>query len=173
MFDFNNWGSWGIGDFYDGNEKELRDAIESGKPFDSGWHGFKKELQSMRICRNDAGNIIVEVSKWMDSIYEEPELFYDFLTDEEAEKLTDEMIEEIRDNLIFSDCVDETQDNAELLNDATFEQVMKKANELMGECDNVLHSSFLQCIAVTIGVLYNDLFDDTGIISKRLDQFAI
>lgn len=23
MFDFDDWGSWGVGDFYDGNEEEL------------------------------------------------------------------------------------------------------------------------------------------------------
>ena len=39
QFDFDDWGSWGVGDFYDGPMKSLQEAFLSGKTFDTGWHG--------------------------------------------------------------------------------------------------------------------------------------
>ena len=170
MFDFGDWGSWGIGDFYNGNEEALRSAIESGNNFDTGWHGYKKELQSMRIFRDEDG-ITVSVYEYMDEVFEQAELFYDFLTDEEAEILTDEMIEEIREYLEMGDFVEEIEDEETIPSDATFDQVMSKAKELMQACSDRLHESFLECIAVTLAILYDDLEDKNGIIAARIEKY--
>ena len=170
MFDFDDWGSWGVGDFYDGNEEELRKAIESGEPFDTGWHGFKKELQSMRICRDEDG-ITVEVGECMDEAFGEEDLFYDFLEDDEFELLTEENLEEIRDYLAMGDFVEETSESETISSDATFDQVMEKASELMQFCSDRLHDSFLECIGTTLAVIYDDPEDKNGKIAERIEQY--
>ena len=111
MFDFDDCGSWGVGDFYDGNEGELRKAIESGEPFDTGWHGFKKEIQSMRIHRDET-EVEVQVSAAMDEVFEQEDLFCDFLEDNEFDLLTDEVIDKVRDYLLMGDFVEETEDSS-------------------------------------------------------------
>ena len=170
MFDFNDWGSWGVGDFYDGNEEELRKAIEAGEPFDTGWHGFKKELQSMRICRDD-NSVTVSVGEYMDEALAEADLFYDFLTDDECDLLTDEMIDEIREYLWMGDFVEETEESEELPVNATFEQVMEKASELMDVCSETLHNSFMECIGTTLYVMYKDNPNRDDIVQKRIDEY--
>ena len=153
MFDFMDWGSWGVGDFYDAPYKELKEAIESGKDFDTGWHGWKKEIQSMRISRED-GRILVEVSQEMDEL---PDLIYDCLLDEEEENLTDEMIEEITDYLAMETEFNTYDENSEVLpTDASLDEVIDKAKELMQECDNYLKDAYRICIGTTLQVMYPD-----------------
>ena len=170
MFDFDDWGSWGIGDFYNGNEEELRKAIESGEPFDTGWHGYKKELQSMRVIRDENG-IEVSVYAYMDEALEQTELFDDFLEYDEWDLLTDEKLEEIRDYLCWGDFVEETEDSFTFPNGATFDEVMKKAHELADYCDKRLQDSFLECIDVTLAVIYNDPEDKSGKIAERINKY--
>ena len=174
-FDFGDWGSWGVGDFYDGHEKELRDAIESGEPFDTGWHGFKKELQSMRIQRTD-GKIIVSVSEYMDDL-DDYALILDCLTDEEEQKITEEQLDEIRDQLLdlwWSEFTTETSEEEELPSDVTFEQVMEKASELMDACGRQLETSFHNCIGITLSVLYDGMENSKlmDLIRERIEKFG-
>jgi len=59
---------WGVTDFYEEDETELREALRSGAPFDTGWYGVKKEIQSGRITRPKRnGKLYIEVSTSMDS----------------------------------------------------------------------------------------------------------
>jgi len=169
MFDFDNWGSWGVGDFYDGNEEELKSAIESGEPFDTGWHGFKKEIQSMRIHRDENG-VEIQVCAAMDDVFEQYDLFYDFLEDNECDLLTDEMVEEIRDYLCMGDFVEETEDSITLQN-PTFEDVMKAASECESYCEERLHDSFLECISTTLYIMYEDNLNRDEIIQKRINKY--
>lgn len=169
MFDFDDWGSWGVGDFYDGNEEELKFAIESGEPFDTGWHGFKKELQNMRIVRDENG-IEVSVSEYMDEAFEQTDLFCDFLENDEFDLLTDEKLEEIRDYLCWGDFVEETEDSITLQN-PTFEDVMKAASECESYCEERLHDSFLECISTTLYVIYKDDPNRDEIIQKRIEKY--
>lgn len=126
-FDFYDWGSWGIGDFYDGNEELLKNALESGEDFDTGWHGFKKELESMRIIK-DSGGVTVCVYADMDSALEGWDLITDGITDEEANMLTDEIVEEIRDHLYENtEYCEECEDSETLPGNATYEDVIKKS----------------------------------------------
>ena len=170
MFYFEDWGSWGIGDFYDGNKEELRNAIESDKPFDTDWHGFKKELQSMRIKR-DKEKVTIYVHEYMDEALEEAELFYDFLTDEEADKLTDEMINEIRDYLCMGDYTENVTEEDTLPVNVTFDEIMTKASELIQLCANRLHESFLECIGITLYVMYKDDPNRDEVVQKRIEEY--
>lgn len=169
MFDFYDWGSWGVGDFYNGNEEELRKAIESGKPFDTGWHGFKKEIQSMRIHRDETG-VEVQVSAAMDEVFEQEDLFYDFLEDNEYELLTDEVVDEVRDYLFMGDFVEETEDSITLQN-PTFDDVMKAASQCANYCYKRLHDSFLECIETTLYIMYKDNPNRDDIIQKRIEKY--
>lgn len=178
-FDFNfddwNWGSWGVGDFYDGNEKKLRDAIDSGKPFDTDWHGFKKELQSMRIQRTES-KVIVSVSEYMDDL-EDYALILDCLTDEEEQKITEEQLEEIRNQLYYlcwSEFTTETSEEEELPVNATFEQIMDKAVELIDACGRQLETSFHNCIGVTLSVLYDGMESSElmNLIDERIEKIG-
>ena len=169
MFDFDDWGSWGVGDFYDGNEEELKFAIESGEPFDTGWHGFKKELQSMRVVRDENGTE-VSVSEYMDEAFEQDELFCDFLENDEFDLLTDEKLEEIRDYLCLGDFVEETEDSITLQN-PTFEDVMKAASECASYCEGRIHDSFLECISTTLYVIYENDPNRDEIIQKRIEKY--
>ena len=172
MFDFDDWGSWGIGDLYKGNEEELRQALESGEPFDTKWHGFKKELQRMRIYREETGEITVCVNEYMDEAIEEAELFGDFLEDDEWDLLTDDKLEQIRDYLQMGDFVESTQEEGTLPKEATFEQIMKKAEELADLCSLTLNENFLQCIGTTLAVIYDDPEDKSGRIAERVKKYA-
>lgn len=179
-FDFNfdddwNWGSWGVGDFYDGNEKKLRDAIDSGKPFDTDWHGFKKELQSMRIQRTD-DKIIVSVCEYMDDL-EDYALIYDCLTEEEERKITEKQLADIRDQLcdaFWCEFTTETSEEEELPVDATFDQVMAKASELMDACSRHLKTSFNNCIGTTLSVLYEGMDNSKlmDLINERIEKIG-
>lgn len=51
----------GLGDWYPEKEKALARAIRSGKPFDTGWYGSKKEIASARIY-SDGKTVQVEAS---------------------------------------------------------------------------------------------------------------
>lgn len=168
-----DWGFWGITgypyDLYEDVEQELREAIESGEPFDTDWHGFKKELDSMRIYRENNGEIVVEVSAYMDSVYEDAMLIYDCLTPEEEKLLTDTMIDEILDKLPWGEFVEEIEDSDILPPDSTIEDVMKKANELINECNDRLLESYKICIGITLNVLYG-YPEDQSFIEKRINE---
>jgi hypothetical protein len=58
---------WGISDFYDENADVLKNAVQSGEPFDTGWFSCKKEVITGRVSRSvKGGKISVEVSECMD-----------------------------------------------------------------------------------------------------------
>ncbi len=65
------FGHWGICDdhscLYPQNHVQLIMDMASGKDFDTGWHGFKKELQSMRI-KAHGQSVRVSVSAWCDDL---------------------------------------------------------------------------------------------------------
>lgn len=52
---------WGPSDWYDDLEAALREALASGKNFDTGWYSAKKEIVTARI-RRDFPTLYVEVS---------------------------------------------------------------------------------------------------------------
>ncbi len=52
---------------YQENNVQLIQDLTSGQDFDTGWHGFKKELQSMRI-RAHGQHIRIYISVWCDDL---------------------------------------------------------------------------------------------------------
>lgn len=165
-FDFDDWGKWGIGDFYEETETQLRTAIASGEPFNTGWHGFRKEEHAMMVCRGDDKTVVC-VCDCMDSALEQTDLFCDFLTNEETKMLTDEKLEKIRDCLIFGDFCEETSDETELPVNASFDEIIDKASKLAEGCRNRLHESFGECIAVTLYCLYGESDETMKLIEQR------
>lgn len=170
-FDFEDWGKWGIGDFYEDHEKELREAIDSGKPFNTGWHRWRKEEHSMCIIRNGDQTKII-VGDCMDSALEENDLFYDFLEGDEIDMLTDEKADEIRDYLICGDFVEEVGYDSCLKANATFDEIIKEACSLLDACHNRLHESFKEAIATTLEVLYGDSEETRKKIDERIAKCA-
>lgn len=149
---------------------DLRIAISSGEPFDTGWHGFKKELESMKVTRKSKNDdIIVEVSAYMDSAYEDAALIYDCLTNEESKNLTDSMIEEIRNELDFTDFREETEEMEFISPESSLEDVIKTASDLIRYCNNELHECYLMCMEVTLSVLYNHP-EDMTFIYERIEK---
>lgn len=168
-FDFGDWGKWGLGDWYDGVEEQLRAALASGQPFDTGWHGWRETEYSMKIQRSMNG-VTVDVYNCMDSALEQRDLFYDFLTSEECERLTDEMINQIRDYLYMGEFVEEITESETLPADTTLEEIMRKAGELIDFCNNVLKESFRECISTTLWVMYGESEDTMRIINERIQK---
>lgn len=52
----------GLTDWYPEKEAALAEALASGKPFDTGWYGSKKEIASARIWSDDGKMVRVEAS---------------------------------------------------------------------------------------------------------------
>lgn len=153
--DFDDWGSWGIGDFYDKPEALLKEALASGERFDTGWHGYKKELETMRIQRAE-DKTIVSVHAYHDEWSHGDSLFYDALPEGEEGKVTDDMIEEIRGSLydMMPDSNDEFDLEEDLPDDASFDDIISKAKELIAGCNQSLEEAFHMCISQTYYVLY-------------------
>jgi hypothetical protein len=61
-FQSGNGAHCGLTDWYPDKEKALKRAIRSGKPFDTGWYGSKKEIASARIYSMDGKTVQVEAS---------------------------------------------------------------------------------------------------------------
>lgn len=171
QFDFNEWGKWGIGDWYGDRGEKLRQAVESGQPFDTGWHGFKETEYGFRIRRTDEWTE-VHVSDCMDSALEQYDLFCDFLTEEEQERLTDDMVEQIRDALCMGDFVEEVTDEYLLLPDATFDQIMQTVSKMVQGCDDCLKESFRECIGTTLWFLYGESEATMNLIAERVKQYC-
>lgn len=171
-FDFDDWGKWGIGDFYEDHENELRTAIESGKPFNTGWHGWRETEYTLSISRGE-NQVMLDAYDCMDSALEQADLFCDFLTSEESEMLTDEKLEEIRDYLIEGDFREETSDVTYLPVNATFDEIMEKASELIKGCKNRLSESFGECIAVTLYCLYGESDETIKLIEDRKRECGV
>lgn len=53
---------WGLSDWYEDGEAELKSALDAHVPFDTGWYCSKKEIASARIWSEDGIKIKVEVS---------------------------------------------------------------------------------------------------------------
>ena len=169
LFDFGDWGKWGVGDFYEEIEKKLRDVIRSGKTFDTGWHGYRKEIESFRVQRTNE-EVIVSCSSAIDEVFEQSDLFSDFLTEEEMEMLTDEKMDEIRDCLLFDCFSGEAVCTESLPVDADFDAIMASAGNLIHECHAQDNEHFRYAIATTLQVLYGDSEDTLNKIAERFNE---
>lgn len=51
---------WGLSDWYERGEAQLKEALADHEPFDTGWYSSKKEIASARISSQDGIKIKVE-----------------------------------------------------------------------------------------------------------------
>ena len=125
---------WGLTDFYSEAEQKLRELIDSGEDFDTGWFGCAKEIRYARIVRED-GKIVVSVVAHMDDLFESEDLIYDALwTVSRGEKeLSGETIDNIRDWAIDDGIDDATKLSMVLPGGASFEDVVAAVDKLEGE----------------------------------------
>lgn len=108
--EFNSWGKWELNG--DGAEA-LKEAMASGLPFTTGFHGFGKTDYSMSVTRSEDLSYTVTVYGEMDSLYD-GSLIYDAVEDGDEELLTDDVISKI-----IADCESEG-----FLSDAYVEQML-------------------------------------------------
>ena len=132
---------WGISDFYDEAEQSLRDALESGEDFDTGWFGCKKEINYGQIARED-GEITVSVCCHMDDLWDEEDLIYD--TMKEEVELPEEIIDSIRDAAIDDGIDDKTELSMTLSGNASFDDIVEAIDTLENEAMEANHSMFLR-----------------------------
>ena len=127
---------WGLTDFYDGNDDVLRKAIESGEDFDTGEFGCKKEIRYARVHR-ERGELEVEVTAYMDDLWDEGDLIYDALwtVAKSSDELPEDIIDSIRDAAIDSGVDDHTYCNRYLPLDASYETVVDTISELEDEAE--------------------------------------
>ena len=170
-FDFDDWGKWGVGDFYPEAEEKLREVLLSGKTFNTGWHGYRKEIESMCILK-DAEHITISCSTSMDEVLEQEDLFSDFLTEEEMKKLTDDLVDEIRDALMWGDFSEDAESDVQIPPDSDFDTVVRQAEELMQECHDRLDDYFRECISTTLSIIYGESEETTKLIEERIAKDA-
>ena len=173
FFDFDDWGKWGICDFYPEAEEKLREVIKSGKTFNTGWHGCRKEIENMCI-QKDAEYITISCSTSMDEVFEQYDLFSDFLTNEEMEKLTDELADNIREVLAdpWCDFSEDSEGNVQIPVGSDFDTIVCQAEELMQKCKDRLDDYFRVCISITLSAIYGDSEETEKIIEERIAKDA-
>lgn len=138
-----NIAKWGLTDFYEAPEKELRDAIESGEDFTTGWYECKEEIRGAEITRVN-GQIHITVSASMDELYDGDALIYDALweTFHNEEELPSEIIESIRDAAIDEGLDDHHEACASLPGDSTWEEIMAEVERLETETEALNNSDY-------------------------------
>lgn len=138
--DFYDFGHYGIFDeeccFYPEVLERLKADLASGGDFDSGWGGFKKELQSIRI-QAVGDKITVSVSAYMDDV---EDLIFDC---ENSDDLTDDDVDLIL-RLWYEnyDATTETSEVDTLPRNSTVIDILKLAVSLARLCDDTLTESF-------------------------------
>lgn len=148
-FDSEIWGRCGLSDLDPNAETELRHAVSSGKPFNTGWHYFDEADYSLRIVRDDR----VTVVECHDEIDELFDLIDDCLFD--GEELTDEQYDEVCEACYFDfDFTTELTESIQLPSTASFDNVMAKARELIEDCRKSLDDSYNFCLGTVLQVLY-------------------
>lgn len=149
---------WWLTDFYPEYEEILRNAIESGEDFDTGWVGCKKEIRYMRLSREN-GKLSIEVSEHTDDMWDEDDLIYDAVwkvTGSEDE-IPEDKLDAIRDVAIYSDVDDHADVSAEYSNPLTFDEVVEIIDEMESDVSDATSRMFEELcdiVADVLGVTY-------------------
>lgn len=135
----NDIGHYGIFDepecFYPNCREQLEKDLACGCDFNTGWHGFKKEPQSIHIfAEGDAIN--VEVNVFIDDM---PDLIYDC---DGGEDLTEEQIDEVYDAWCGTLYTTEVNDYGRLPRDASLQDILDLACYLAANCSEELDEGF-------------------------------
>lgn len=138
VLDFGHYGIYAGEDaLYDHNLEALKKELASGKDFNTGWHGFKKEIESLKVSAFGS-KITVEVAASCD------EMPYDLVSDcDGGDDLTDDEIDEVY-NLYCGnfEATTDTDASGELDRSATVMDILTLASELMDGCQNTLHETY-------------------------------
>lgn len=138
-----NAGHWGLGDLYPSAKENLEKIVKSGKPYNTGFFGSKKDESSARII-NNGKEITVEVVRYMDGDDDPAELIYDAMNDDDIFSETE--IEEMVDDMLLGDYGASEGSRASLIEklplSATFEDIENTIKKLDNETDSILKERF-------------------------------
>ena len=155
-FRFEAWGKWGISTdedcLYENPRNELLQALYDDAPFNTGWHGFTKENESMMIVRDEEA-LHLYVYVFMN---DDEDLFANFLTEEELKLLTDEKINQIRARLTLTDFSESFEYRKDLPLKSSYEDILKAASEMAKMCHEALGDNYCDCVRATIYTLYGE-----------------
>lgn len=135
---------WSIDEIASPDESEksekLMRLVRSGKPFDIGWVGLKKEIVSFNIRRSRKnGRIILSVCAAMD------ELPYDLMTDADS-SLTYDEIDEIMEDDEFAYRINEIEteitESETLKSKSSLEEIASTLMGLWKSANDMLESGF-------------------------------
>lgn len=128
---------WSLTDFYEEAEKKLREAIESGEEFDTGWFGCKKEIRYARYEKSK-DSFFIAVSAHMDDLWDSEDLIYDALNEIGIEEeVTEEVIDEIRDIAMEDGIEDEATVFSKLDSNASFDDVVRETEKAEEEAESI------------------------------------
>ena len=139
--------NWGLTDLYPESEKNLKSLLVSSENFRATW-GSKHELLSAVVMRID-GTFTVNVSAWMDDLWDSDDLIYDALYQscgDENMVLSDETIEEIRGCL--SDECDDHAGESFFGTCNSYEELMNIINNLATYAEARLDAYFSELVSV-------------------------
>lgn len=161
-FDFDEWGRY---DFDDDTLAELQSAVESGKPFNTGWHGWSKNFDAMQVIRG-YDQTVVRCSSEMD---EDEDLINDCLVGNECIEDTG-IYNKILDALYMDyDFSSHKESMSSLPVNASLDDILAEAKKLFRDVHNALEYSYRYCIGTTLQVLYGgDSEETTKMIIDRI-----
>ncbi len=131
---------WGVADFYDDAEANLRELLTYTGEFRTDWCDCKKELYTFQLTFSDDG-ILVHVGQWMDDLND---LIYDALYDLDMEDVEISYTEEreILDLLYEADAVTETYVETIVKRDLGFDGIVETLEHLANETDETLKDEY-------------------------------
>ena len=136
FYDFGHYGIFAEEEaLYPQVRELLQKALDSGEDFDTGWHGFKKEIQSIRI-KATGNEITVEVCQSMDEM---PDLIFDC---DGADDLTDDEIDEVMRVWYGSDYTTDTYESALTERDGSIIEILTVATKLAENCSAFLNDGY-------------------------------
>jgi hypothetical protein len=126
---------WGVSDLYEEAEKNLRELLTYSGEFRTEWCECNKELCSFRLWFTD-NEIKVEVTQWMDDLYEQVDLIDDAIWALKSSgykfgaELNEDDFENIRDMCVDADIKTDVKEYKLIKRDSTYEEIMSALDEL-------------------------------------------
>lgn len=132
-------------------EEKLRELLDSGKDFDTGWGSSTKELEGVRFyARGD--EITVSVSMEMDEM---PELIGDATPDDiELNEKEVDAIQDMCDEL-YGGVISETVADRTIPRASAYEEVIEAVREAREEADEYLNEQYEKCKSCVNSFLEN------------------
>ena len=155
---------WGLTDLYEDSEKDLRELLKSGYDFITEWCSCKKEPLSARYRRED-GRVWVDVTQWMDSLWEDGDLIYDAVWERfhrEDIEIPDEGIDYIRQIAIECGIDEGTTISEDLGSGAFFADVMDAVERCQNATDKELTDMYERLCDIVADYVTSNKLDKKG-----------